>query len=106
MIMRFRRCAHIDLFQHQADRHAYLFFFLSKTNFQGEAYYKSLGYNSLMEGVIGEAEKAGNGDEVRARIEEFQKQSKLKGLATISFFICLFFYYKLQYVPPIVPSGM
>ena len=25
-------------------------------SFQGEAYYKSLGYNTLMEGVIGEAE--------------------------------------------------
>lgn len=52
-----------------------------------------------MEGVIGEAEKEGKGDEVRARIEEFQKQSKLKGLATIGFFIVIFFYYKLSYVP-------
>ena len=37
-----------------------------------------------MDGVIGEAEKEGRGDEVRARIEEFKKQSKLKGLATVS----------------------
>jgi len=73
---------------------------------QGEAYYKSLGYKTLMDGVIGEAEKEGKGDEVRARIEEFNKQSKLKGLATISFFICLFFYYKLSYVPPLPGSGM
>ena len=58
-----------------------------------------------MEGVIGEAEKAGKGDEVRARIEEFNKQSKLKGLATITFFIVLFFYYKITYVPPISPGG-
>ena len=57
-----------------------------------------------MEGVIGEAEKEGKGDEVRARIEDFQKKSKLKGLATISFFIVLFFYYKLSYVPD-VPLG-
>jgi hypothetical protein len=58
-----------------------------------------------MEGVIGEADKEGKGDEVRARVEEFKKQSKLKGLATISFFIVLFFYYKLSYVPPIIPGG-
>ena len=58
-----------------------------------------------MEGVIGEAEKEGKGDEVRARIEDFNKKSKLKGLATITFFITLFFYYKLSYVPPLVPGG-
>ena len=58
-----------------------------------------------MEGVIGEAEKEGKGDEVRERIEEFRKESKLKGLATMAFFITVFFYYKLTYVPPIVPSG-
>jgi hypothetical protein len=54
-----------------------------------------------MEGVIGEAEKEGKGDEVRERIEEFKKQSKLKGLATITFFICAFFYYKMNYAPPL-----
>jgi DNA-directed RNA polymerase beta' subunit len=59
-----------------------------------------------MEGVMGEAEKEGKGDEVRARVEEFKKQSKLKGLATISFFIVAVFYYKLGYVPPITPSGL
>jgi len=58
-----------------------------------------------MEGVIGEAEKEGKGDEVRARIDEFKKQSQLKGLATMAFFITVFFYYKLSYVPPIVPGG-
>jgi hypothetical protein len=58
-----------------------------------------------MEGVIGEAEKEGKGDEVRARIEKFREESKLKGLATISVFILLFFYYKLTFVPPIIPSG-
>lgn len=55
---------------------------------------------------MGEAEKEGKGDEVRARVEEFKKQSKLKGLATISFFIVAVFYYKLGYVPPITPSGL
>jgi hypothetical protein len=52
-----------------------------------------------MEGVLGEAEKEGKGDEVKARIEEFKAQSKLKGLATITFFIVLGFYFKINYVP-------
>ena len=77
----------------------YAFVFL-----QGEAYYKSLGYKTLIDGVIGEAEKEGRGEEVRARIEKFQKMSKMKGLATISVFIALFFYYKLSYVPPLPPN--
>lgn len=70
---------------------------------KGEAYYKSLGYKTLMDGVIGEAEKEGRGDEVRARIEKFNKESKLKGLATIGTFITLFFYLKITnpYVPPL-----
>ena len=33
----------------------YVFYVVS----QGEAYYKKLGYKSLMEGVVGEAEKEG-----------------------------------------------
>lgn len=55
-----------------------------------------------MEGVIGEAEKEGRGEEVRARIEKFQKESKLKGLATISIFFAFFFYLRITnpYVPP------
>lgn len=70
---------------------------------KGEVYYKSLGYKTLMDGVIGEAEKEGRGDEVRARIEKFNKESKLKGLATIGTFITLFFYLKITnpYVPPL-----
>lgn len=78
----------------------YLLAYLLTCIFQGEQYYKSLGYNSLMEGVIGEAEKEGRGDEVRARIEKFQKESKLKGLATISFFILLGAYAKFMGPPP------
>eukprot|EP00536_Pseudo-nitzschia_multiseries_P018189 jgi/Psemu1/228076/e_gw1.2241.6.1 len=70
---------------------------------KGEAYYKSLGYKSLMDGVIGEAEKEGRGDEVRERIEKFRQQSQIKGLATISTFIALGFYFKMThpYVPPL-----
>jgi len=69
---------------------------------KGEAYYKSLGYKSLMEGVIGEAEKEGRGDEVKARIEKFNQDSRNKGLITITAFITLFFYLKETnpYVPP------
>lgn len=69
---------------------------------QGEVYYKSLGYKTLMEGVIGEAEKEGRGAEVRARIEKFQKESKIKGLATITVAIAFFFYLQITnpYVPP------
>lgn len=76
---------------------------LSFFNFwKGEAHYKRLGYKTLMEGVIGEAEKEGRGEEVRARIEKFQKESKMKGLATISVAIAFFFYLKITnpYVPP------
>jgi hypothetical protein len=69
---------------------------------QGEKYYMSLGYKSLMEGVVGEAEKEGRGEEVRARIEKFKKQSQLKGLATITIFFGLVTYYNTvnPYIPP------
>jgi len=117
---------------------------------KGEAYYKSLGYKKLMDGVIGEvknsfffvvtkdnllreelylsfnfptalllnkthfhnfdskslfrsqAEKEGRGEEVRARVEKFRKDSNLKGLITIGAFIALGFYLKITYpyVPP------
>ena len=69
---------------------------------QGEAYYKSLGYKSLMDGVIGEAEKEGRGEEVKARISKFQKESKIKGLSIMMVFITLAFYLKITnpYVPP------
>jgi len=70
---------------------------------KGEAYYKSLGYKNLMDGVIGEAEKEGRGEEVRARIEKFNRESKTKGLITITSFIALGFYLKMThpYVPPL-----
>jgi hypothetical protein len=43
----------------------------------------------------------GRGDEVRARVDKFQKNSQLKGLITIGSFIALGFYLKITnpYVP-------
>lgn len=63
---------------------------------KGEAYYKNLGYKSLMDGVVGEAEKQGRGEEVRARIEAFKRKSQLKGMAVITTFIALGFWAKLN----------
>ena len=55
-----------------------------------------------MDGVIGEAEKEGRGEEVRARIEAFKKKSQLKGLSVIFIFFALAFYFNITnpYVPP------
>mmetsp|Transcript_32065 Transcript_32065/g.65453 ORF Transcript_32065/g.65453 Transcript_32065/m.65453 type:complete len:145 (-) Transcript_32065:284-718(-) len=50
---------------------------------KGEEYYRSLGYKSLMEGVIGEAEKEGRGDEVRERVAAFKKKSQLKAAGVL-----------------------
>ena len=50
---------------------------------KGEAYYRDLGYKSLMEGVVGEAEKEGRGDEVRERIAAFRKKSQLKAAGVL-----------------------
>lgn len=64
---------------------------------KGEAYYKDLGYKSLMDGVVGEAEKKGQGDEVRARIDKFKKESQLKGITVVGVFVVVFLYFKIQY---------
>jgi hypothetical protein len=56
-----------------------------------------------MEGVMGEAEKEGKGDEVKKRIEEFKQQSFLKGIGTMTFFVTLFVYFKT--VNPYIPPG-
>jgi len=64
---------------------------------QGEAYYQKLGYKSLMEGVIGEAEKEGRGDEVRERIEAFKRKSQLKAYSVIGTAIIVLFAYKISY---------
>lgn len=55
-----------------------------------------------MDGVVGEAEKEGRGEEVRARIEDFKKKSQLKGLTVITLFFGFMFYLNLTnpYVPP------
>lgn len=66
---------------------------------EGEEYYKSLGYKSFMDGVIGEAEKEGKGDEVRQRIDEFKKQSQIKAYAVLTFFVSALVYYKITYDP-------
>ena len=50
---------------------------------KGEAYYQSLGYTKLMDGVVGEAEKEGRGEEVRERIAAFKRKSQIKGLTVI-----------------------
>ena len=44
---------------------------------------------------------SGRGDEVKARVDKFQKDSQLKGLITIGSFIALGFYLKITnpYVP-------
>ena len=67
---------------------------------QGEEYYKSLGYKSLMDGVVGEAEKEGRGDEVRERIRDFKKQSQLKAFAVLAVNAIIFFYWKSTYAGP------
>lgn len=90
----------------EADYNAYL---ENPNNYalnKGEAYYKSLGYKSFMEGVIGEAEKEGRGDEVRERVAEFKKKSQLKATAVLVVFFSAIIYYKMNYVPEIVPGGL
>ena len=64
---------------------------------KGEEYYTSLGYSSLMEGVLAEAEKDGRGDEVRDRIEKFKKDSQIKAYGVIGFFILTFTACKVAY---------
>lgn len=52
-----------------------------------------------MEGVIGEAEKEGRGDEVRERVADFKKKSQLKATAVLVVFFTSLIYYKMSYVP-------
>ena len=49
-----------------------------------------------MDGVVGEAEKEGRGDEVRERISEFKKQSQLNAAGVLITFFSLFAYAKLN----------
>ena len=48
--------------------------------------------------MIGEAEKEGRGDEVKARIEKFRLESKLKAAAVLIFFITTFVLAKAEYL--------
>lgn len=50
-----------------------------------------------MEGVLGEAKKEGKADEVRARLEEFKKQSQLKAFSVIGAAFGVFTYFKIQF---------
>ena len=61
---------------------------------------------SLREAALKNAESAvveKYSDEVRERVEKFNRESKNKGLLTIGFFIAVFFYLKITnpYVPPV-----
>eukprot|EP00586_Coscinodiscus_wailesii_P021805 CAMPEP_0172491072 /NCGR_PEP_ID=MMETSP1066-20121228/21763_1 /TAXON_ID=671091 /ORGANISM="Coscinodiscus wailesii, Strain CCMP2513" /LENGTH=131 /DNA_ID=CAMNT_0013259915 /DNA_START=165 /DNA_END=560 /DNA_ORIENTATION=+ len=87
----------------EADYNAYL---ENPTNYalnKGENYYKGLGYKNLMEGVIGEAEKEGRGDEVRERIAAFKRKSRIKAAAVLVTAISALAYYKGSYVPDVPP---
>eukprot|EP00543_Licmophora_paradoxa_P005067 CAMPEP_0202446494 /NCGR_PEP_ID=MMETSP1360-20130828/4968_1 /ASSEMBLY_ACC=CAM_ASM_000848 /TAXON_ID=515479 /ORGANISM="Licmophora paradoxa, Strain CCMP2313" /LENGTH=164 /DNA_ID=CAMNT_0049062981 /DNA_START=13 /DNA_END=507 /DNA_ORIENTATION=- len=74
---------------------------------KGEAYYKSLGYKNLMDGVVGEADKEGKGEEVRQRIDDFKKQSQIKATAVLAVAFAAFIYSKIQYdiAHPFIPSS-
>mmetsp|Transcript_4800 Transcript_4800/g.7278 ORF Transcript_4800/g.7278 Transcript_4800/m.7278 type:complete len:178 (+) Transcript_4800:79-612(+) len=48
-----------------------------------EEYYQSLGYKDIFEGMIGEAEKEGKGDEMRERLAKFRLRSKVKAAAVL-----------------------
>ena len=64
---------------------------------KGEEYYAGLGYSSLLDGVVGEAEKEGRGDEVKERIDKFKRESKLKAYGVIGFFAVSFLVLKDVY---------
>jgi hypothetical protein len=66
-----------------------------------EEYYKSLGYKDMIEGMIGEAEKEGRGDEVRERIAQFRKTNQVKAYSVLVAFILSFgFAYNLYHQDP------
>lgn len=52
-------------------------------NVMKEEYYKKLGYKDIFEGMIGEAEKEGKGDEMRDRLAKFRLQSRIKATAVL-----------------------
>jgi hypothetical protein len=66
-----------------------------------EEYYKSLGYKDSFEGMIGEAEKEGRGDEVRERIAKFRQTNRIKAYSVLAVFILSFCYlYNIYHEDP------
>lgn len=62
-----------------------------------EEYYKSMGYKDIFEGMIGEAEKQGKGDEMRERIAKFRLESKIKAATVLIIAIVGFFWVQTIY---------
>ncbi len=66
-----------------------------------EEYYKSLGYKDIFEGMIGEAEKEGRGDEVRERLAKFRQTNRIKAYSVLTVFILSFCYiYNIYHEDP------
>ena len=57
--------------------------FSKMIHFTQEEYYKEMGYKDIFEGMIGEAEKEGKGDEMRERLAKFKLQSKIKATVVL-----------------------
>lgn len=62
-----------------------------------EEYYQSLGYKDIFEGMIGEAEKEGKGDEMRERLAKFRLRSKIKAAAVLIVVIAGLFWVQTIY---------
>jgi len=62
-----------------------------------EKYYKKLGYKSTREGRIGEAEKEGRGDAVRAEIEAIEQEGSIKAFSVLGVFVALFLYLRTKF---------
>jgi len=60
-------------------------------------YYKSKGYKTMYEGMIGEAEKEGRGEEVRERLEKFQRTNKIKAASVLAVAIGSFLFARSAY---------
>jgi hypothetical protein len=66
-----------------------------------EEYYKSLGYKDMFEGMIGEAEKEGRGDEVRERLAKFRQTNQIKAYSVLTVaLVTLCFFYNLYHEDP------
>jgi len=66
-----------------------------------EEYYKSLGYKDIFEGMIGEAEKEGKGDEVRERLTKFRQTNRIKAYSVLALVgLSFFFAYNIYHEDP------